>query len=372
MKKFIIALIVTFFISCGGISQVIITPQLPQTGIKLKTQLWNLGLSNSSVTPVSVKLSMVMTDISNGQQVLSASTGFIQLPQGVKLIQYNDVIPVAYTVLNTAYNIDATPNGFLPIGNFDICFEVLKPSGEILESIAEECVQIEVEPLSPPYLNLPADLSEIDESRPVFSWIPPSPVSFFTNLSYDFRLVGVLPNQNPDDAIQQNLPVLLTSNLYSSNLQYPGTASALDTGITYAWQVTANNNGLFIAKSEVWVFKVKALAFDTMVYQRETPYFRIKQEVSNAYFICDGILKLEYQNELNDNVVSFFIYDVTTKERIQIQLPQNNLALKFGQNFIDYDIRELNGIVSDHFYQIELVNSKKENWSGRFVYKQNN
>ena len=61
MKKIITALIVTFFVSSGGIAQVIITPQLPQTGIKLKTQLWNLGLSNSNVTPVSVKLSNAFT-----------------------------------------------------------------------------------------------------------------------------------------------------------------------------------------------------------------------------------------------------------------------------------------------------------------------
>ena len=371
MKKIITGLITIFFAK-AIIAQVIITPQLPQTGIKLKTQLWNLGLSNSGTVPLTVRLSMIMTDLSNGQQVLSASSGLIQLPPGVKLFQYNDVLPISYTVINNIYNIDASPNGFLPIGNFDVCFEVLKPVGEIMENVAEECVQIEVEPLSPPYLNFPADQSDIDEPRPVFNWIPPAPVAFFTNLSYDFKLVEVLLNQNPDDAIQQNIPVTLKSNHSGTSFQYPGSITALDTGKTYAWQVAANNNGLFIAKSEVWIFKVKAQAFDNMSYQRETSYFRLKQESSNAYFVCDGVLKFEYQNELNDNTVSFSIYDVTTKEKNKIQLPQNNIGLKFGQNFIDYDIREKNGIINGHFYLVELVNSRNENWSGRFEYKQNN
>jgi hypothetical protein len=371
MKKIITALIVIFLVT-NAVSQVIITPQLPQTGIKLKTQLWNLGLSNSNTVPISVKLSMVMTDLSNGQQVLSALTELIQLPQGVKLIQYNDVVPVNYVVINNIYNIDVSPNGFLPIGNFDICFEVLKPVGEIMESVAEECIQIEVEPLSPPYLNLPADKSEIDEPRPLFSWIPPSAAIFFTNLSYDFKLVEVLANQNPDDAIQQNIPLVIKSNHYGISFQYPASIATLDTGKTYAWQVAANNNGLFIAKSEVWVFKEKASGFDNVVYQRETPYFRLKQEASNAYFLCNGTLKFEYQNEVNDNIVSFAIYDVTTKEKNKIQLPQNNIEIKFGQNFIDYNIKEVNGIINGHFYQVELVNSKNENWSGKFEYKLNN
>jgi hypothetical protein len=373
MKKLLLV-VAAIFLFAGSRAQVTITPQLPQTGIKLKTQLWNLGLSNTGAAPVTVKISMVLTETSSGQQVLSATSNLLSLSRGVRLIQYNNVVPVNYTILNNTYHVDASPNGFLPVGNFTVCYEILKqlPGAESFENIAEECTQIEVEPLAPPYLSLPANQSEIEELRPVFSWIPPAPAAFFNNLSYNFKLVEVLNGQNPDDAVQVNIPLLMKPFQTGNNMQYPASLPALENGKTYAWQVAANNNGLFVAKTEVWTFKLKVSAPGTTPYPNETPYYRLKQEVSNAYFVCNGVLKLEYDNEINDREITISIYDVSSKIKKKMNLKQNSIGLKYGQNFIDIDMRETSGMLNGHYYLVELVNGKTETWGGKFEYKHNN
>ncbi len=371
MKK--ISLYVLALLCCVGLkAQVIITPQLQQVGITLKSQLWNAAISNTGTTTLQVKLNVLLTDVSNGQQVLSATTTIFSLPQGVKILQYSDVTPVVYTVLNANYNIDASPNGFLPVGNFDVCYSILQQTPETFETIAEECVPIEVEPLSPPLLNLPSDEAEIEEVHPLLNWLPPTPISFFSNLSYDVKLVEVLNTQNSVDAIAQNTPIFYQSNYSTTSLLYPSSLPPLDTGKLYAWQVAAKNNGVFVANSEVWTFRVKLFSQDNYVYQRETPYFKLKQEAATDYFVAQGLLKFVYTNDINDTQAHLTIYDITNGQRIKINLPSPIIRVHYGQNFIDYPVSELSGIIDGHYYQVEVVSSKGAIWQGRFEYKQNN
>ncbi len=371
MKKLGI-LIVTIQFNMVVMAQVIIGLQLPQTGLSLKSQLWNMTITNVGASVAVAKINVVMTDVVSGQQVFSGASNIILLQKGVKVVQYNDVVPVNYTVLGTNYNIDATPNGFLPIGSFNICYEVQKQNGEILETLAEECIQIEVEPVSPPLLNIPDDLSELEERRPIFSWIPPAPLTLFKNLLYSLQLVEVYPNQNPATAIQQNTPVFFKQNISSLSLQHPSSIPMLDTGKLYAWQVTASNNNVFIARSDIWTFKVKQNTNVKTGYQKETPYFKLLQEKTNAYYLCNGILKFEYFNEINDKSISIKIFDITGKTKIAIPLNDGILNLQYGQNFIDLDIGNVGGIISGHIYSVEITNSKQEVWSGKFEFNQSN
>jgi hypothetical protein len=371
MKKIYLLLLSVIFVS-NITAQVIINLQLPQVGLNLKSQLWNMTLTNVGTPSLNVKINMVLTDLATGQQVLSGSTGLFQLPQGTKVIQYNDVVPVNYTVLNSNYNVDASANGFLPVGNFNVCFEVLKSAGEIFETMSEECAAVEIEPITPPFLNFPADQAEIDERRPLFIWLPPTPVSLFSNLSYTLQLVEVLPNQSGVDAIEQNAPVISQQSISTLTFQYPASNAMLDTGKTYAWQISANNNGLFVAKSEVWTFKVTVFGTDNGVYVRNALYFKLLKSPSLAYYVCDGVLKFEYDNELNDNMAIVKVYDITSQTRTQVDLSSPTINLKTGQNLIDIYLRGLNNVISEHIYSIELINSKKESWTGKFEYKPNN
>jgi hypothetical protein len=368
MKKYILLLLTVVLTSNISFAQVIINLQLPQTGLNVKSQLWNMTLTNTGTTPLSVKINMIMTDIASGQQVLSGSTNILYLQQGSKIIQYNDVIPVNYSVLNNNYTIDASPNGFLPIGNFNVCYEIAKKGGRGFETMAEDCATIEVEPASPPYLNLPDDEAEIEEKRPFFTWLPPAPLSLFNNLTYTFRLVEVFKNQSSAAAIQQNFPIVLQQHISGLTFQYPFSNTILDTGKIYAWQIAASNNNLPVAKTDVWTFKIKPPVNNT-VYPRETPYFKLKTALSSAYFVCDGVLKFEYTNEVNDSIVQVKIYDVTKQDIKLIKLDSDLINVKYGQNLVDIDLSNNKYFISGHLYTVELINSKQENWNGKFEYK---
>jgi hypothetical protein len=368
MKKNTLLLLIGALISNISFTQVIINLQLPQTGLNIKSQLWNMTLTNTSTVSLSVKINMILTDVATGQQVLSGSSNILYLQQGTKIIQYNDVIPVNYTVLNNNYAIDASPNGFLPIGNFNVCYEISKKGGRSFETMAEDCAAIEVEPASPPYLNLPDDEAEIEERRPFFTWLPPAPLNLFNNLSYSLRLVEVFKNQNSAIAIQQNLPLILQQHISGLTFQYPFSNTILDTGKLYAWQISANNNNLVVAKTDVWTFKIKP-PYNNVIDRRETPYFKLKEALSSAYFVCDGVLKFEYTNEVNDSIIQVKIYDVTKQNKKSIQLENDFIKIKYGQNLIDFDLRNNKNFISGHLYTVELINSKQENWNGKFEYK---
>lgn len=350
------------------ISQVLITSQLPEVGTVVKTQLWNLTLSNAGTVNEQVRISMVLTDRKNGVSVLSAETGIITLLPGIKLLQYKDVQPVIYTVLNYNYGTDASPTGFLPAGNFDVCYTLTKKNAGT--ALAEDCSLILVEPLNPPLLIMPPDNAVVNELRPFFTWLPPAPLQLFNRLTYDFKLAEVQPKQQPEAALQQQLPLIYRTNLTANSFAYPASVSELDTGKLYAWQVTAMNNGMPVAASDVWTFKPKqTTGAEGATADNETAYFKLTTEQSSGYFICRGLLKLAYENNLNDTKASLHIYDITSKFRKETGNSYATITLKPGQNFIDYDAESEAGLINKHIYQLELVNSKGEVWSARFEYQ---
>lgn len=369
MKKIIMLLWAGFF-SMAITGQVVVNLQLPAAGLAIKSQLWNMTLSNTGTDPMSVKIAMIMTDVGTGQQVLSGSTGFFTLPPGNHFFQYGDVLPVNYVVLNSNYAVDASPDGFLPPGTYNICYEVLKLD-EIAVRLTEECADATVESLSPPYLTAPDDLAEIEETRPVFSWLPPAPAYLLNSLSYNFKLVEILLNQTSSDAVAQNFPLVTEQNLSASNLVFPASQVPLDTGKTYAWQVVANNNGQAVSASEIWTFKVSASATASSVKNNQ-PYFKLKTTPASSYFICTGTLQLEYINELNDSTALVELYDESKDSRKKITLDDDVILLRHGQNLISIDLTNTAGIVQGHRYAVEITNSKKEVWKGRFLFKPTN
>ena len=369
MKKYMII----FLLIIGGVNlmaQVTINLQLPPVGIVQKNQLWNLSLINTGSSTAIVKLNMLMTDIATGQPVLSASTNTVNLPQGSRLLQYAELLPVTYTVLNSNYNVDPSSNGFLPVGNFNVCFQVMKHGAEAFQAVSEECTTIEIEPLTPPYLTIPADESEIEQDRPFFSWLPPNPISLFNNLSYSFKLVEVLPNQRGSEAVQQNIPLVLREFVTGNTFSYPNANPKLDTAKIYAWQVVANNNNLHVANSEVWTFKIKPGVQDDSRPVADAPFYKLKIEAGTAYFICDGSLRYEYINELNDTHSAIKIYDISNRSKKQL-IKEYAENLKDGQNLVIVDLKK-DVLKKGHIYLMELTNSRNEIWACSFQFKPSN
>ena len=142
---------------------------------------------------ISVSIALTMLGARDNQPVMTALSRPIMLSKGTNLISIKDASPIQYDYLSPVFNVDRDPNGFLPVGNYKVCYTVLQGGGHGEGPFVEDCLPVEVQPLSPPQLNTPADTSTLEITYPQFSWLPAMPVSLFSNLSYDMLLVEVLP-----------------------------------------------------------------------------------------------------------------------------------------------------------------------------------
>jgi hypothetical protein len=367
MKRIAFLLLATGFIVQGR-SQLVVNLQLPPIALTLKNQLWNMALINNGGI-LHIKADITITDQANNVLVLTGSSAEFTLATGTRQMQAADFMPLAYNVSNANYGIDNNPNGFLPAGRFTICYQFSKITGDNIEVIAEECEAIEIDPLSPPLLIFPENGAMLETNRPVFNWLPPAPFSLFGNLSYDLRLVEVGLTQVADDAIQQNIAVYAQQNIYNPVTVYPAGLPALDTGKLYAWQVIVKSNNSFIAKSDTWEFRIGHFGSIGEQYNTGEPFAKLKANGSTNYFLCTGTLRFYYDNYLNDDTVKLNIYEVNDMQKT-IQLENNFLILGAGQNLKQIDIQAIQGIRRDQIYLLELINSRREKWIARFLFKE--
>ena len=352
-------------------SQVVLNLQLPPLGLTVKSQLWNFSLINT-VQDMEVQVQVNITKAGTNDRILSGASQRFILPRGIKQIKSSDIIPT-YNIFNSSYNVDASPNGFLPIGNFNICYSVIRHSNllDYVETVGDECEIVEIEPLGPPTLTAPGDEENITTNRPLFIWLPPSPVSLFSNLSFALKLVVIEGLQTSSQAIQDNMPVIFQEGITNTSFQYPISSPLLDTAKTYAWQISALSNNNPISLSEVWSFKL-AQTNDSTAQRKRTPFYvRLKRENDASYAVCTDFINYHYLNEINDTTAVVQLIDITSASRQSILIP-TMVKLQFGENYIIQDLRQFPKIVADHMYLLVLTNSKSEKWYSKFLYKRSN
>jgi hypothetical protein len=353
----------------GVRAQVVVNLQLPPLGLTIKPQLWNLSLVNTSGQAMYVRVEMTMTSVTNNQRVLTGTSKLLLLPKGARQLQVADVSPITYNAGSAGYSIDPSPDGFLPIGVFNVCYSVMQVISDGSERISEECETLEIEPISPPQLILPLDEEQVDITRPFFAWIPPSPYNTLNGLLYDWTLVEVQPTQSAGDAIQQNVPVLSRQNLSFTGFQYPLSSPELDTSKLYAWRITAKNSMAPVGNSEVWSFRVRKYQPDT-TRSVGTGYFaRLHREEDAAFIISAGILRFEYQNDLNSASIRLRLFDVSSAGRKAVSLDSASKQVRLGQNFVQVDLRQQSGMVHKHMYLLEVVNARQEKHYLKFEYR---
>lgn len=366
MRKLFLLPFILLVNYCSG--QIAINFQLPYSGIYTKNQLWNFSVVKTEQININMSIEIIVTDAATGQTVLTGRSGYYLMTQNFAQLQAANLSPIVYTVVNSAYNIDASPEGMLPIGKFAVCCVVYFENG--ISKGDGDCTSIEVEPMSPPMLISPADNEVSDIRRPFFSWLPPAPVTGFNNLTYDFSLVTVESLQTPVDAIQNNLPFFYQNNLNANTLAFPSSLADLDTSKLYAWQVSANSANNPVAKSEVFTFKVRQYDLDTVQLKVPADYYApLKKENDATCYLFDNEVKYQYLNELNDSTCYFSIYDISGSLPKSVVRGATLQHLKFGQNFILLNISSYSNITTKHVYLLELVNSKREKWYLKFEYR---
>ena len=361
MKK-TIAFILFLLIGYLCMAQVTIQPFLPQTGLFQKSQLWNVLVVNSSSEDLfDCYLVLSLQDRESGAEILSATSGYFSLGKEAKQLNTAVLTPVQYTYFS--FTGDKT-NDFLPVGNYTACFKLI--GGKAGTELAEACVPIDVEPLSPPMLISPVDSSVLKASPTQFTWQPPAPFTMFQQLHYEVVIAEILPGQKPDEAIQLNAPFYMDLNVPGSFISYNGAYPSFEKGKWYAWQVVAQDGENYAAKTPVWDFTVDTLAFENSIVE-QTPFVKMKEDEIEKGIAPNGILKLSYVNETTDSIATIRVIDIGSKNEHQFKMP-----VKRGENLIQYDLKKIMTIQEGKVYEAQIINSRNEKWVLQFqVYNYN-
>lgn len=341
-------------------AQVNMTAQVPPEGVLMKAQLWNIALVSVSEAPVTVKVMMRLIDINANQPVLTGVSRELTLSKGGKQLQVGDLSPIQYEYLSDV--ADRSPNGLLPVGNYQACYSIYVQGSYKGDLISEDCISFAVAPVGPPLLNTPADQSILESFNPQFTWLPPSPASLFTNLNYELLLTEVRSGQAPVEAIQQNLPVYHLQSTKNLFVNYPSSALSLDTGKLYAWTIIARSGNVFAAQTDVWTFRLKP----TLIKKEtaENTHIQLRRELDGAVAAVTGNVHFNYTNTTNDATVT---YELIALEKANSVIATGELNLVPGENMIAFPIRRKYNLQDGRSYLLRVKNSRNEYFQMKFI-----
>jgi hypothetical protein len=255
--------------------------------------------------------------------------------------------------VNANYPVDPQPYGFLPVGIFNICYTLYWQNNDGLETVAEQCETLEVEPLSPPQLILPENEDKIEQEYPFFTWTAPMSTTLMSGLRYDWKMVEVLPTQSASDAIQFNVPVWIQRSLPTNSFQYPLSLPKLDSSKLYAWQVTALNNLMPVSHSEIWLFKISK-STEAIPGRRKGTYAELKKNMGGQAVLLDGDIQFIYTNDQNNSNASILLFEVNKGKRQALLSSPIQLPLIQGTNYLRIPISSIKGIRKKQDYILEL------------------
>jgi hypothetical protein len=355
MKK---TLVIILFLLAGCLcrAQLTLQPLLPQEGLFQKSQLWNILAVNNTSGVLECYVVLTLSDRESGTEVMSATTASFSLGKEAKQLNNALLTPVQYSYFS--FTGDKT-NDFLTVGSYTACYKLM--GGKQSLELAEACVPFDVEPLSPPALTYPADSSSLQVQPSQFTWQPPAPLTMFQQLHYEVVIAEILPGQRPEEAIELNAPFYTDLNVPGSVMGYAGAYPSFEKGKWYAWQVVAKDGENYAAKTEVWDFIMDTK--NPVIKPDAVPYVKLKRGYEAGFTITKGVLKFEYNNEINDKKISYSIIEFQSSNNSVIK--KGRLPITPGQNFIELPLGK--PIKKSKNYMFELINSRGEKWNIKFL-----
>lgn len=307
---------------------------LPAGNIYLKSQLWNLSVSNTSTSAADARIYLEMKDIQTHQTVLSALSVTFNVSPGVRVLQVQSMEPIVYTY-GPGTIVDRSSNGMLPVGRYRVCYQLILGYGEHQTAAADDCEEIEVEPLSPPLLTMPENDSVLIMATPDFTWTPPAPITLFNDLNYDLLISPVYNGQSITDAIQKNLPVQQAQGLRQPFFSYPLQGSQLEEGKVYVWQVIARDRQQYAAKSDVWSFRMPDK--QNVPVNNNLVYLLMDGQSNGIGVIEPGILHIKYVSSTASHETPIVLRDengvVLQSVQREIRQGDNYLHIQLNRRF---------------------------------------
>mgnify|MGYP000197401752 CR=1 FL=1 len=232
--------------------------------------------------------------------------------------------------------------GTYPSGNYTICVwlqcvtQDCNGLGQDAAGMEQaKCTQVHIENPTPLLLATPGNDEQIDETRPMFTWIPPSPVASSASLNYTMILVEIMQGQNKSDALSMNRPLIQMEGISNPALMFPSDLPELERGKEYAWQVEAFVGRTSIAKSEQWKFKVKKDTLDLKKIPKDISFIEIAGQTGTSQFYAVGVFKLRHVTRLQSGFINLEVKDKSGKI---IKLNENRFKIEPGDNRLVLDL----------------------------------
>jgi uncharacterized coiled-coil DUF342 family protein len=212
--------------------------------------LWQVTLVSAGDEQLALFLRGTVTEAADGVVLTGTTSPFEVPPGGIPvMVTARDLEPIDIDAANSRYERIVLRTGGAPAGNYLYCVEAVHfESGEVL---GDDCIDVMVDPSTPPELITPADGDELETPYPVFAWTEAMP----PGTSYGLRVHPVMDDQRPSEAIAVNPAWFELFGLESSTLAYPVDAHPLEPGI-YVAQVISLSGDRVLARSEPVIFEL--------------------------------------------------------------------------------------------------------------------
>lgn len=360
MKRILLSGLLMLLNLLNAFSQISIQPVLPVTGLIQTEGLWNAIVINNSSESIECRLEISLRDRLSGMEVLAGVSGSFNVSAGVKRIDVSQIMPVQYNMISSEFS--GGINDLIPIGNYVACYRLTGGKN----AAANECVALDVKPLSPPALISPADSAKLPIAPAQFVWLPPAPINLFKDLQYDLLITEISEGKDAQESLVQDPPFYSENNVSINNITYAGTNNSFEKGKWYAWQVTARDGEKYAGKSEAFVFTLTDNSIALMLIS-QSPYLKMRKELPEKGIAPNSILKISYINETGDSTMLLKITDLNKSNKTLAEWP---FVLKQGENLFQIDLSKKINTKDSNLLEASFVNTRKEQWKVQFEIRQ--
>lgn len=364
--KFKISIFTLLFFPCLLFSQLSVQFSSINQYLFTTKEALNVVVINSGTKAIQVQFSGKISKYGHGT-VVQFKTEPITLNVGANLITptnlgFSEISYLDNDIMEIEHKTGSYPSGAYTICIWSACTspdcDGLGPSAGAFEQPV--CTNIQIENPSPLLLNYPHDNSEIEETRPIYTWIPPAPVASSAALNYTMTLVEIYEGQSKSDALAMNIPLIEWTNINQPALMHPSDLPALVEGRSYAWQVQAYVGQTFFAKSEQWKFKIKKVEKEKKIVGKQ---FVILKKDDNDIHLAEDTLRLIYNENKKVGKINLIVADENGKEIYRFEFDT-----KYGENVLLVDL--LDPKYSTNLqYNISVLLAGKQEYLLRFLVK---